>query len=50
MPIPLLFLAVGGVSFGAGFWSGSSANKLMKIGLVGGGCYLGYKAYKEYHK
>lgn len=44
--IVLLPLMAGGVGFGAGFWSGSSATKLLKIGAVGGGCYVAYRLIK----
>ena len=47
--MPLLFLLpvlAGGLGFGAGFWSGSSATKLLKLGAVGGGCYVAYKVIK----
>lgn len=43
--IPVLMLAGG---FGAGFFTGSATSKVMKYALIGGGCYLGYKAYKEF--
>lgn len=47
MPL-LLFLPLlaGGAGYGAGFWSGSGATKLLKLGAVGGGCYLAYRAIK----
>jgi hypothetical protein len=47
--MPLLFLLpvlAGGLGFGAGFWSGSGATKLIKLGAVGGGCYVAYKVIK----
>ena len=47
--MPLIFLLpvlAGGLGFGAGFWSGSSATKLLKLGAVGGGCYMTYKVIK----
>ncbi|MFT7682641.1 MAG: hypothetical protein ACI935_002118 [Moritella dasanensis] len=47
--MPLVFLLpvlAGGLGFGAGFWSGSGATKLLKLGAVGGGCYMAYKVIK----
>ncbi|MCY9828601.1 hypothetical protein [Vibrio chagasii] len=44
--IVVLPLLAGGLGFGAGFWSGSSATKLLKIGAVGGGCYMAYRVIK----
>lgn len=44
--IVVLPLLAGGLGFGAGFWSGSSATKLLKIGAVGGGCYVAYRVIK----
>ena len=47
--MPLIFLLpviAGGLGFGVGFWSGSSATKLLKLGAVGGGCYMAYQAIK----
>ncbi|MCC4238134.1 hypothetical protein LL266_16720 [Vibrio anguillarum] len=44
--IVVLPLLAGGLGFGAGFWSGSGATKLLKIGAVGGGCYVAYRVIK----
>lgn len=47
--MPLIFLLpvlAGGLGFGAGFWSGSSATKLLKLGAVGGGCYMAFQVIK----
>lgn len=44
--IVVLPLLAGGLGFGAGFWSGSSATKLLKIGAVGSGCYMAYRVIK----
>ncbi|QUM91220.1 hypothetical protein HWV03_21865 [Moritella sp. 36] len=47
--MPLIFLLpvlAGGLGFGAGFWSGSGATKLLKLGALGGGCYMTYKVIK----
>lgn len=47
MPLIVLLPALaGGLGFGAGFWSGSSASKLIKIGVFGGGCYMAYQVFK----
>ncbi|MFT5879571.1 MAG: hypothetical protein ACI86X_000675 [Moritella sp.] len=46
MPFLLIPLLAGGVGFGAGFWTGSSVSKLIKLGAVGGGCYVAYQVYK----
>lgn len=46
MPLLLLPLLAGGVGFGAGFWTGSGATKLIKLAMVGGGCYMAYQAVK----
>lgn len=43
MPLPLILL-VGG--FGAGFLTGANTSKLLKLGLLGGGGYIAYQAYK----
>ncbi|KFI09396.1 hypothetical protein IX95_24410 [Vibrio sp. B183] len=38
MPLVVLVpLMAGGLGFGAGFWTGSSATKLLKLGVVAGG-------------
>ncbi|WP_435249523.1 hypothetical protein ACMAZD_22325 [Vibrio sp. nBUS_14] len=44
--IVVLPLIAGGLGFGAGFWSGSSATKLLKVAAVGGGCYVAYRVIK----
>ncbi|CAK3435169.1 conserved hypothetical protein [Vibrio crassostreae] len=44
--IVVLPLLAGGLGFGAGFWSGSGATKLLKIGAIGGGCYVAYQVIK----
>ncbi|CAH7044353.1 hypothetical protein AB6C94_00815 [Vibrio splendidus] len=44
--IVVLPLLAGGLGFGAGFWSGSSATKLLKVAAVGGGCYVAYRVIK----
>lgn len=44
--IVVLPLLAGGLGFGAGFWSGSSATKLLKLAAVGGGCYVAYRVIK----
>ncbi|WP_181360047.1 hypothetical protein [Vibrio sp. 10N.286.48.B8] len=44
--IVVLPLLAGGLGFGAGFWSGSSATKLLKVAAVGGGCYMAYRVIK----
>lgn len=44
--IVVLPLLAGGFGFGAGFWSGSSATKLLKVAAVGGGCYVAYRVIK----
>ncbi|MGF1716112.1 hypothetical protein L4D08_14645 [Photobacterium chitinilyticum] len=44
--IVVLPLLAGGLGFGAGFWSGSGATKLLKIGAIGGGCYVAYRVIK----
>lgn len=44
--IVVLPLLAGGLGFGAGFWSGSSATKLLKVAAVGGGCYVAYQVIK----
>ncbi len=44
--IVVLPLLAGGLGFGAGFWSGSSATKLLKVAAVGGGCYVTYRVIK----
>ncbi|WP_171353907.1 hypothetical protein [Vibrio coralliilyticus] len=47
MPLAVFLpLAAGGVGFGAGFWSGSGATKLLKLGALAGGGYLAYRAIK----
>ena len=47
MPLLLLLpVLAGGLGFGAGFWSGSGATKLLKLGAVGGGCYVAYQVIK----
>ena len=47
MPLMLVvpFLA-GGLGFGVGFWSGSSATKLLKVAALGGGGYMAYQVIK----
>ncbi|CAM2985987.1 hypothetical protein [Vibrio neptunius] len=48
MPLAVLFpLLAGGVGFGAGFWSGSAATKLLKLSALAGGTYLVYHVVKE---
>lgn len=48
MPLVVFLpLLAGGVGFGAGFWSGSGATKLLKLGAVAGGTYLVYRMVKE---
>jgi len=44
--IVVLPMLAGGLGFGAGFWSGSGATKLLKIGAIGGGCYVAYRVIK----
>ncbi|MET2901411.1 hypothetical protein ABXV22_24420 [Vibrio rotiferianus] len=44
MPAIPIVIALG--SFGAGFLTGSSTSKLIKLGLIGGGGFLAYKAFK----
>lgn len=44
--IYLLPLLAGSLGFGAGFWTGSGATKLLKLGAVGGGCYVAYQVVK----
>ena len=44
---PLVAFTGGVLGFGAGFWTGSGASKLLKIGALGGGCYVAYKFAKE---
>ncbi|WP_180275417.1 hypothetical protein [Vibrio coralliilyticus] len=48
MPLVVLVpLMAGGLGFGVGFWSGSSATKLLKLGAVAGGGYFAYRWIKE---
>ncbi|WP_019274620.1 hypothetical protein [Vibrio coralliilyticus] len=48
MPLAVLVpLMAGGLGFGAGFWSGSAATKLLKLSAVAGGTYLVYHLVKE---
>jgi len=44
--IVLLPLLAGGVGFGAGFWSGSGATKVLKVAALGGGAYVAYRVIK----
>ena len=44
--IVALPLLAGGLGFGTGFWTGSSANKLLKLAALGGGGYIAYQAIK----
>ncbi|CAM3708911.1 hypothetical protein VA7868_02932 [Vibrio aerogenes CECT 7868] len=44
--IPLVAGAAGTLGFGAGFWSGSGATKMLKLAAIGGGGYLAYKMVK----
>ncbi|MGR5276500.1 hypothetical protein ACPV5J_07465 [Vibrio rotiferianus] len=44
--MPVIPIAIALASFGAGFFTGSSTSKLIKLGLIGGGGYLAYQAYK----
>ena len=47
--MPLVFLLpvlAGGLGFGAGFMSGTGATKLLKLGALGGGCYMAYQVIK----
>lgn len=47
--MPLIYflpMAAGALGFGTGFWAGSGMTKLIKIGAVGGGCYVAYQIYK----
>ncbi|SHO54475.1 hypothetical protein [Vibrio quintilis] len=44
--VPLMAGAAGTLGFGAGFWSGSNATKLLKLAALGGGGYLAYKYVK----
>lgn len=47
MPLAVFIpLVAGGVGFGAGFWSGSGATKLLKVAAVSGGCYVAYRVIK----
>ena len=45
--VPLIALTGSALGFGVGFWTGSGASKLLKIGALGGGCYIAYKFAKE---
>ncbi|EFP97441.1 hypothetical protein [Vibrio caribbeanicus] len=47
MPLIIaLPLLAGGVGFGTGFWSGSSATKIFKAAALGGGAYMAYRVVK----
>ncbi|WP_175577621.1 hypothetical protein [Photobacterium proteolyticum] len=46
MPVLAIPLLAGAVGFGAGFWTGSTTSKLIKLAAVGGGCYVAYKVVK----
>lgn len=46
MPFLLVPLLAGGVGFGVGFFTGSEATKLLKWGVIAGGGYVAYQAYK----
>lgn len=45
MPLLPLLLLTGGVSFGAGFFTGSKTTQLIKVAALGGGCYMAYQVW-----
>lgn len=45
MPLIPILLLTGGVSFGAGFFTGSKTTQLLKAVAIGGGCYAAYRMW-----